>query len=92
MCAKVVVRYAAGSPIRKMSAKKVALRARGNRMPTILRDAGMPSNAHRVDETFHRGKHLDTARRIERSVALSALARAAVVPERVVSCRETLRL
>jgi len=63
-------------------------------MPPILRDAGMPNNAHRVDETFHRGKRPDTARCTERSAVLSfQLFRVpAGVPERVVSCRETLRL
>jgi hypothetical protein len=74
-----------------MSAKTVALR--GNSMAAILRDAGMPSNAHRVDETFHRGKRRDTARCTERSAILSfrLLRVPAGVPERVVSCRETLR-
>jgi len=63
-------------------------------MAAILRDAGLPNNAHRVDETFHRGKRPDTARCTERSAVLSfrLLRVPAGVPERVVSCRETLRL
>jgi len=40
-------------------------------MAPILGDTGMPSNAHRVDETFHRGKRPDTARCTERSASLS---------------------
>jgi hypothetical protein len=63
-------------------------------MPAILRDAGMPSNAHRVDEAFHCDKRSDTARCKERSAVLSfRLVRVpAGVPRRVVSYRETLPL